>query len=898
VQSRNIDWHFCRLCNQSDICCNILDLSALKRLRSLPATMSTGRKPGTSSDESLFRIPPYFYIHVLDQNTNVTRVELGPQTYIRQDNERVVYGPERMVTVPPRHYCIIENPLVRDGDGNVVLDRHGQARLKHADQEIRMAQDPFALYPGEVLKQAITPLKIVPADSALRLRAILDFEDQGGDKRTAGDEWLFEGPGTYLPRKEVVVEETVRATVIRPNQAIKLRARKECLDRDGNNRVTGEEWLVKKTGAYLPGAYEEVVDVVQAYVLTEKEALHMRAMRSFTDDFNIARKSGEEWLIKMADTDTHIPNVYEEVVGVVNITTLTNRQYCVILDPVDNKGRPQLGRKKLVKGEKSFFLMPGESLEKGIQNVYILGENEGLILKSTEQFQDGDKVRHPGDLWMIRGPLEYVAPVEVEVVTKRTALPLDVNEGIYIRDIKTGKVRAVTGVTYMLNQDEELWEKDLPPAVENLLAQNKDPLAQRGETGNYSQQPAPQSLKGRDKTRVITFRVPHNACVQIYDYKNKEARVVFGPELVMLGPDEQFTQLSLSGGKPKKPNVIKALCLLLGPDFCTDIITVETADHARLSLQLSYNWHFAAEKDQAQAAKLFSVPDFVGDACKAIASRVRGAVASVKFDDFHKNSAKIIRASVFGMDDKGRVRESFAFQQNNLVITSIDIQSVEPVDQRTRDSLMKSVQLAIEITTNSQEAAARHEAERLEQEAKGRLERQKISDEAEAERARKDLLELQANSAAVESTGQAKAEAQSRAEAARIEGEAAVEQARLRSQATKIEAESDLERLTQAREAELKYLKEQNELEINKSRDVATIEVQKFKDTVAAIGPETICAIANAGPSMQVKMLQSLGLKSTLITDGSSPINLFNTAHGLIGSLGGPGTRATDSDIE
>ena len=75
-----------------------------------------------------------------------------------------------------------------------------------------------------------------------------------------------------------------------------------------------------------------------------------------------------------------------------------------------------------------------------------------------------------------------------------------------------------------------------------------------------------------------------------------------------------------------------------------------------------------------------------------------------------------------------------------------------------------SVQLAIEITTNSQEAAARHEAQRLEQEAKGRLERQKIEDEAQAEQKRKQLLELQAQSAAVESTGQAKAEAQSRAE--------------------------------------------------------------------------------------------------------------------------------------
>jgi major vault protein len=834
-----------------------------------------------ASDESLFRIPPYFYLHVLDQNTNVTRLEIGPLTYIRQDNERVVFGPEKMITVPPRHYTIIENPVVRNKEGQVIKDGSGQAKLHHADQEIRLAHDPFPLYPGEVLKQAVTPLKVVAANSALRIRSILDFEDESGEKRVAGDEWLFEGPGTYIPRKEVVVDETIRATVIKPNQAIKLRARKECIDRQSNERVTGEEWIVKKTGAYLPGAYEEVVDIVNAYVLTEKQALHMRAIRTFKDDFGVTRKNGEEWLIKMTDTETHIPAVYEEVVGVVNITTLTNRHFCVILDPVDDSGKPQFGKKKLVKGEKVFFLMPGEKLEKGVQNLFVLGENEGLILRANEKFTDQGKERNPGDRWMIRGPAEYVAPVEVEVVTKRTAIPLDENEGIYVRDVKTGKVRGITGETYMLNQDEELWEKELPPVVEQLLIQGKDPVADRGEYGRVKG----VETKGRDKTRVVTFRVPHNAAVQIYDYKEKKARVLFGPELVMLGPDEQFTQLSISGGKPKKPNVIKSLCLLLGPDFCTDIITVETADHARLSLQLSYNWHFAVEKkeDNADSARIFSVPDFVGDACKAIASRVRGAVASVKFDDFHKNSAKIIRASVFGIDDNNKVRDKFSFPQNNLVITSIDIQSVEPVDQRTRDSLMKSVQLAIEITTNSQEATARHEAERLEQEAKGRLERQKISDEAEAERARKGLLELQANSAAVESTGQAKAEALSRAEAARIEGEAAVDQAKLKAQAMKIEAESELERLTQAREAEMKYVKEQNELEINKNREMGGIEVTRFRDMVTAIGPDTIRAIAVSGPEMQAKLLQGLGLKSTLITDGTTPINLFNTAQGLLG---------------
>ena len=64
----------------------------------------------------------------------------------------------------------------------------------------------------------------------------------------------------------------------------------------------------------------------------------------------------------------------------------------MVLDPVGTDGKPQLGQKKLVKGEKSFFLRPGEKLEKGIQNVYVLGEDEGLILKANESFVDPDSV--------------------------------------------------------------------------------------------------------------------------------------------------------------------------------------------------------------------------------------------------------------------------------------------------------------------------------------------------------------------------------------------------------------------------------------------------------------------------------------------------------------------------
>jgi len=100
-----------------------------------------------------------------------------------------------MLTIPPRHYCIIENPVLHNADHEVLFDTHGQAKLSHADQEVRLAQEPFPLYPGEIIKIVVNPLKIVLSNNALRLRAVLDIEDDSGEKRTAGDEWLFEGPG-------------------------------------------------------------------------------------------------------------------------------------------------------------------------------------------------------------------------------------------------------------------------------------------------------------------------------------------------------------------------------------------------------------------------------------------------------------------------------------------------------------------------------------------------------------------------------------------------------------------------------------------------------------------------------------------------------------------------------
>jgi len=844
------------------------------------------------------KVAPFFYIVVEDGNANVTRVIVGPTTFTKQDHEKILTPPTQMLIVPPRHYCIIKNPAVRDPrTREPILDKFGQVCLRHGDREIRFAEDwpdPFPLMPDEALEGEITLLPLVIADAALRLHARRNFADEDGVDRVAGDVWLFKGPATYRPRVEVEVLETIVATTILPDQGLRLRATCQLTDSDGNERKAGEEWLVRTAGMYLPQAEEEVLGIVQPKLLTQTRALHLRATDAFQDTYGAPRKAGEEWLVTSAQAVLHLPDVHEAVESVVDITVLNNRQYCVILDPVGRDCRNQYGSRELRVGPAKFFLFPGERVEltgargerrDGIKEIYVLGGEEALLLRAREGFNDGGEPRTPGDLWMIAGPCDFVPRVEVEVVETRVRIPLDEGEGIYVRNIKTGKVRSVTGQTYMLTASEVLWEKELTPEVESLL-----------DWSHYSGDGKVRARKvQRDKTRIVTFRVPHNCAVQIYDYKAKRARVVFGPGLVMLEPDEQFTVNSLSGGKPKRPDQIKSLALCLGPDFMTDIIEVETMDHARLRLQLSYNWHFAIDYDRhaeskerdEQAQLLFNVRDFVGDACKAIASRVRSSVAGVAFDDFHRSSARLIRVAVFGQDPRtGKIRDEFIFVENKLTITNIDIQNVEPVDERTRESLMKSVQLAIEITTRKQERNARHAAQQIEQEAQGKIARQRISNQATAEEARQQLIQLQAECAALASTGTAKAEAEAKAEYLEIEAGADVEKARLQAEASEIEARAELKEVEAEQKAEVEHQAELSALALRKQSRIAEIEAEKFKQLVTAIQPSTIRAIAQAGPEMQARLLKALGLKGYLLTDGNSPVNLFNAAKGMVGDVG------------
>lgn len=60
-----------------------------------------------------------------------------------------------------------------------------------------------------------------------------------------------------------------------------------------------------------------------------------------------------------------------------------------------------------LQGEKSFFLQPGERLQAGIQDVYVLSEDEGLLLQALQTIKDTNEVAQgtpgvsgsPGGTW-------------------------------------------------------------------------------------------------------------------------------------------------------------------------------------------------------------------------------------------------------------------------------------------------------------------------------------------------------------------------------------------------------------------------------------------------------------------------------------------------------------------
>ncbi len=117
--------------------------------------------------------------------------------------------------------------------------------MNFEELEIRTASqypDEFPLYPYEELYEDMQPFIYLKDNEALMLRAERGFIDERyeGVERYVNDEYLYKGPGTYIPRVEESVSKRLNALTNLPENGIVIKAKRALVDATGKRRVAGE----------------------------------------------------------------------------------------------------------------------------------------------------------------------------------------------------------------------------------------------------------------------------------------------------------------------------------------------------------------------------------------------------------------------------------------------------------------------------------------------------------------------------------------------------------------------------------------------------------------------------------------------------------------------------------
>lgn len=651
------------------------------------------------------------------------------------------------------------------------------------------------------------------------------------------------------------------------------------LDDHGQARLAVGDREVRVGPTAFPLYPGEVLegDVQAEFVLGVYDALKLRALTGF-DDGGRRREAGDEWLVR--GPGRSIPRKEVRVVSREKAHILRETEYCVVLNPIDRRtGRIQEGRRRVIPGPDVFFLEPGEELEGDIRKKHVLNERQGLKLVALDDFVEpipgGTAARRAGDMWIIRGPQTYVPNEKVQILHEVPVLSLGQGEGLYVRDLRTGKVMLVEGpCQFMPEAHQELHEKRLSPDAEAILG-----LA--APTAAAGTKPA----AGIDRTRAIVLRIEDNMAVLINDFESNTARVAYGPAKVMLKPYEDIAVLDLSGSTPKRPKQIKVVFLHLGPDFSTDLFEVATRDHARLRIKLSYKWQFDVSGDPARDKAIFRVNDFVGYVCENLASRIRQVAAENDFETFHKGASTLIRRAVFGADEAGKARKERQFAENQLRIIDIDIKDISPVDEKTAQKLHEAIDtnIQIQLDASKQEAQAQAELKRIKSEEERQL--ADIESRKKAEDQRQELIGLENRNSQLALIGREKNEAEAQRERARIETETTLAQAEADARALQIRTDAEVERERKLMELEVQKQARLNALEVERQAKLAETEAEQFRRRVEAMGGGVVFAQALAA---QAQAAVVGGIDKVVFVPSNAGLNLYSSMQDLLGGMTKP----------
>ncbi len=340
---------------------------------------------------------------------------------------------------------------------------------------------------------------------------------------------------------------------------------------------------------------------------------------------------------------------------------------------------PPIGTERIVRGTESSFYVPQSGLEvvqdgdAYVRQAWRMDRGTGLHLRVVKPFVASEHDAVPAGAYeagqdvFLRGREGVFFPTEsLEVVDAVAPIPLAENEGVYVRDLRTGAVRIVEGPTSFL----------LDPTQEELV-----------HRALSTEQRALYGVESFDRAPAIY--VPPSTAVMIVAKDRRE--VVTGPRTRILGFEENLEVLTLSTGRPKSDAELLSTCFLqIEGNKVSDVVRVETKDHVELAILLSYRVSFV---DDPQ--RWFAVKDYVGLLCDHLSSIIRGATRHIPLEQLYATGTSAVRDAVLGARSEDGGREGRRFSENQMWVYDVEVLAITILDGEVATLLNDAQRMAI-----------------------------------------------------------------------------------------------------------------------------------------------------------------------------------------------------------
>jgi hypothetical protein len=348
----------------------------------------------------------------------------------------------------------------------------------------------------------------------------------------------------------------------------------------------------------------------------------------------------------------------------------------------DGLGTP-IGTESIIRGTDLSFYVPTSGLEvvpddsgRFVRTAWRMDQSRGLHLRVTSAFvADEDSAlpvsqyRAGQDVFLRGGDGFFFPDRNLEVVAEVEAIPLAEKEGIYIRNLESGKIRTVVGPTSY------------------LVDPTKEALARRTLSARTM---SLYQFESHRSDRAPSIYVPPSESVLVIAPNRRE--VVVGPQIRVLDYDEELEVLQLSTGRPKSNDDLLATSFLqVQGNKVSDEVQLKTSDHVELCVSLSYRVSFVGDNE-----RWFSVKNYVGLLCDHLASIIRSVTRGHSIHAFHQQSAQILRNAILGKHEESGKRAGRHFEENGMWVYDVEVLDVQIMDDDVLCMLQDSQRSAIE----------------------------------------------------------------------------------------------------------------------------------------------------------------------------------------------------------